>query len=55
MTPKGKEFVERFEKAQSFIKGGMPIFAALAASFEDDDWDVAFAAIAAIVEDIKAT
>lgn len=55
MTPKGKEFVERFEQAKKFIASGMPVFAALAASFENDDWLLAFAAIGKMAEDIKQT
>lgn len=55
MTSKGKEFVERFEQAKLFIAQGMPVFAALAASFENDDWLLAFSAIGNMVEDIKKT
>lgn len=53
MTDKGRAFVERMEIVNAMIKGGTPIFPAMAAGLEDDDWLLVYAAVARMAYDVQ--
>ena len=52
MTPKGKAFVERMSVVDAMIKGGAPIFPALAAGLEDEDWMLVYVAARKLAADV---
>lgn len=54
MTPAAVAFIERFSIVERMIAAGTPMFAALAAGLEDDDWLLVYAAIRTLVGDLKA-
>ena len=54
MTSKGQAFVERMSVVNSMIQAGTPVFAALAAGLEDDDWLLVYAAVGKMVHEIES-
>lgn len=53
MTPKGEAFVERMKVVTAMAASGTPIFAAMAAGLEDEDWILVFAAARKMAIDIE--
>lgn len=52
ITEKGRAFLERWEVVEQMVKAGTPIFAAMAAGLEDDDWLLVFAATRVLASDV---
>jgi hypothetical protein len=53
MTPKAEEFLARMAVVKRMIQGGAPVFPALAAGLDDDDWLLVYAAVAKMILDIE--
>lgn len=51
-TEKGRAFLERWQIVEQMAKAGTPIFAAMAAGLEDDDWLIVFAATRVLAQDV---
>ncbi len=52
MTP-GDAFVARMEVVERMVQAGTPMFAALAAGLEDEDWSLVYVATKRMTLDIK--
>jgi hypothetical protein len=53
LTEKGEAFVARMQIVDAMAKAGTPLFAALAAGLEDDDWTLVYAAARRLSLDIQ--
>jgi hypothetical protein len=53
MTPKAKEFIDKYQLVQVLMKQGLKPFVAMAATFEDDDWLLVYSAVYAMCEDLE--
>ena len=54
MTAAGKAFVERWSIVLRMIRGGTPLYAAMSAGLEDEDWNLVFAATNRLADDIAS-
>lgn len=53
MTPKGEAFVSRMRIVSQMARAGTPVFSALAAGLEDEDWNLIYAAACKLARDIE--
>lgn len=53
MTEAGKAFVERMSVVDAMVKGGAPIFPALAAGLEDADWMLVYVAARKLASNVR--
>jgi hypothetical protein len=53
MTKHGEAFVSRMRVVAQMAKAGTPVFAALAAGLEDEDWVLIYAAACRMALDIE--
>lgn len=55
MTPTGQLFITNAEHAKILVSQGINPFVAMSCSFDKEDWLLVWAAVCALVEDIKKT
>jgi hypothetical protein len=53
MTKAGEAFVSRMKIVDSMARAGTPVFAALAAGLEDEDWTLIYVAARRMAFDIE--
>lgn len=53
ITPKGEAFVERMKVVSRMVRAGTPVFAAMAAGLEEDDWVLVYAATCKMARDVE--
>ncbi len=54
MTEKGEAFVSRMRIVDQMVRGGTPMFAAMAAGLEDEDWTLVYVAARKMAVDIES-
>jgi hypothetical protein len=52
MTEKGAAFVDRWKIVVQMAAAGTPLFAAMAAGLEEEDWPLVFAATNRLAQDV---
>lgn len=54
MTEKGAAFVSRMKIAAQLAQTGTSVFAAMAASLEDEDWTLVYVAACKLARDVES-
>lgn len=53
ITEKGQAFVDRMKVVARMAQGGAPVFAAMAAGLEDEDWTLVYVAACKLARDVE--